>query len=164
MTSKTTGEKFEAFRAAKKTYDEMVAKEGKAALADMFLEFFEKHPSVLGVAWTQYTPYFCDGDACTFGVNDACAVLSASSEKEAEELDEEDFDRSDLPKKLGKHLYTMSASTYRSRPVKPDWLEDLAAINKQTEEFQDIMLAAFGDHVSVVASRSGFKVNEYEHD
>lgn len=29
---------------------------------------FDKYPNIHGVSWLQYTPYFCDGDPCYFGV------------------------------------------------------------------------------------------------
>ena len=36
---------------------------------------FETCPEIKQVHWTQYTPYFNDGEACTFSVNDICFVL-----------------------------------------------------------------------------------------
>lgn len=39
-------------------------------------ELFEKYPYLERFSWTQYTPYFNDGDECTFGVNsDACDIV-----------------------------------------------------------------------------------------
>lgn len=32
----------------------------------MFTEIFDKHPTINYFAWTQYSPYFNDGDECTF--------------------------------------------------------------------------------------------------
>lgn len=32
-------------------------------------ELFEKYPDLIDFSWTQYTPYFNDGDECTFRVN-----------------------------------------------------------------------------------------------
>lgn len=34
-------------------------------------EFFDKNPGITGVVWTQYTPYFNDGDTCEFSVHEA---------------------------------------------------------------------------------------------
>ena len=33
-------------------------------------EFFDKNPGITGVVWTQYTPYFNDGDTCEFSVGE----------------------------------------------------------------------------------------------
>lgn len=38
--------------------------------AEVFEQFFAENPNVGGVVWTQYTPYFNDGDECVFRVND----------------------------------------------------------------------------------------------
>lgn len=34
-----------------------------------FAEFFQDAPEVTSVHWTQYTPYFNDGDECKFSIN-----------------------------------------------------------------------------------------------
>jgi hypothetical protein len=38
----------------------------KTAFSDMAKEFFNDNPTVLAFGWTQYTPYWNDGDVCTF--------------------------------------------------------------------------------------------------
>lgn len=44
--------------------------DGKEIISKFFQEFLKNNPEIYGVCWTQYTPYFCDGDACEFGVNE----------------------------------------------------------------------------------------------
>lgn len=44
-------------------------KDGQKALKGAFADFFKAHPEAKAIVWTQYTPYFNDGDTCTFGVN-----------------------------------------------------------------------------------------------
>lgn len=43
---------------------------GRAALADASAAFFERNPGVHGIRWTQYTPYWMDGEECTFSANE----------------------------------------------------------------------------------------------
>jgi hypothetical protein len=43
-------------------------------------EFFEKNPGITGVVWTQYTPYFNDGDTCVFSVGDLTFTNAPSDE------------------------------------------------------------------------------------
>lgn len=43
---------------------------GRAALADASAAFFERNPCVHGIRWTQYTPYWMDGEECTFSANE----------------------------------------------------------------------------------------------
>lgn len=41
----------------------------------MFKSFFERFPEVYCVCWTQYSPYFNDGEPCRFGVNESSVVF-----------------------------------------------------------------------------------------
>ena len=45
---------------------------GEAALREAFKVFFDTCPEVEEIAWSQYAPYFNDGDACEFSVNAPC--------------------------------------------------------------------------------------------
>ena len=47
-----------------------IRKEGEGALEEAFSEFFTKHPAATAIVWTQYTPHFNDGDACTFNIHE----------------------------------------------------------------------------------------------
>jgi hypothetical protein len=51
--------------AAKKQMEETA----KGLFKDMSNAFFEANPEIMGFSWTQYTPYYCDGDVCEFGAN-----------------------------------------------------------------------------------------------
>lgn len=43
---------------------------GRAALAEASAAFFERNPGVHGFRWTQYTPYWMDGEECEFSANE----------------------------------------------------------------------------------------------
>lgn len=67
----------------KESFDERVRKMNeelvermKNILTPVFKEFFELYPFVKGVAWTQYTPYFNDGEPCEFGVHEFYYTLN----------------------------------------------------------------------------------------
>lgn len=136
-------------------------------------EFFDKNPAIKAVGWTQYTPYFNDGEPCTFSVNDAWF-----SNAEGEDL--EDISRWGEYEGENEKVFCcegyMLASTsdygkkYRdevhSKAEGAIDLEVLANFNRmiQCEEMEKIMLAMFGDHATIVATRDGFDVNECDHD
>jgi hypothetical protein len=66
---------------AKRAEIEKAAQEkAKAILAPGLQEFMEAHPDVKAIGWTQYTPYFNDGEECIFGVHSLHA--SASDERD----------------------------------------------------------------------------------
>ena len=39
-------------------------------IKEVFKQFWEENPDIKVVVWTQYAPYFNDGDACVFRIND----------------------------------------------------------------------------------------------
>src|SRR5271154_3960440 len=41
----------------------------KNLFKEMSSAFFTENPDIMGFGWTQYTPYWCDGDVCTFSAN-----------------------------------------------------------------------------------------------
>lgn len=126
-------------------------------------EFFEKNPGVTAVVWTQYTPYFKDGDTCVFGVNEPYFTnakdldnITRWGEYEGEEDNE----------------WSESAWGFEYQRKKTGSVFegiDKQSIDKfsnliQSSEMQDVMKAMFGDHVRVTATREGFDVDDYDHD
>ena len=47
----------------------------KLELQPLFDAFFEQHKCIKAITWTQYTPYFNDGEPCEFNVYDLNAFL-----------------------------------------------------------------------------------------
>jgi len=86
---KQTADLNEALKELRKTYDETV----KVSFGEALKAFFEATPEVQSVFWTQYTPYFNDGDSCYFSVGDIWYNLAAPvSEEESDEDAEEDYE------------------------------------------------------------------------
>lgn len=103
------------------------------------------------VRWTQYTPYFNDGDPCIFGISDVSVKMS-------DEVDEDEDNG---------YVESYSMMDYRTKVAKPQYAgvyEALQALEDQKECFEDFLQASFGDHAQVTATRAGFDVQFYEHD
>lgn len=104
-------------------------------------EYFKENTEVQAIIWTQYTPYWMDGEPCEFSVHEPYVILDG-------------FDRENLP-------YT----PYECEE------EELYTIdyNKSSEfcsllmEIEDVLEFAFGDHVIVIVTPTEVIVNEYEH-
>lgn len=116
-----------------------IQKLGKEAFVEVYKPLFEKHSNVESIRWTQYTPYFNDGESCEFGVND----IELYSSKD------------------GKYHDAWSLKYYKSD------LAELA--NKFSELHTSIddkiFSTVFDDHVQVTISRDGnIEVEEYSHD
>jgi hypothetical protein len=115
------------------------------------------------IRWRQYTPYFNDGDACEFSVNDP-AVRFAGDE-ESGDYEDGFNDAWSLTYGLEKGYFTP-----------PDGV-DVAQVSAALKEFasmictrdaQDFMEDLFGDHVTVTIRRpvaaATIEVEDYNHD
>lgn len=126
---------------------------------DMFKEvtkeFFEKNPAITAVVWTQYTPYFNDGDPCVFSVGDV--IFTNAPDDELENVSpwgEYEGDLEDVwVETYVKHLSNDSGIDLESCNLISDMIG--------SKDMEDIMLAMFGDHAKVTATKNGFDVDEY---
>lgn len=164
-------------------------KDGAAAMKEMFSDFFKAHPEVRSIVWTQYTPYFNDGEPCVFGVNDL--DLRVNREGVAEDAynvykseSDDDSDADDDNRaycSFARALESIRDDKRNQDAVKRGWNKNkLRALTQQEEQllsdFNDIKAAfaseavssicetVFGDHVLVAARPDGFETYSYEHD
>lgn len=149
---------FDELTALKEAYDKKLSEEGEAALKEAFKEIFDKHPRLGSIMWTQYTPYFNDGDPCYFRVHefDASLVEPEESNDENEDEDDELYDDS---YSHGDRLYTMSKSEDEELKKIAEDVGDL-----ESSIPNDVLEHVFGDHVRITATREGFDIDEYDHD
>lgn len=63
---------------ANRKLKEFAEREGREAIGGAFAVIFEKYPFVKQVRWTQYTPYFCDGDPCVFSTSEPGVYLEGA--------------------------------------------------------------------------------------
>jgi hypothetical protein len=148
--------KIEELIALKKRYENELKMNAQAAMNEVFKNFFDDNPNVLAFYWTQYTPYFNDGEACEFSVGEFMFSTVDNLDVDVdEEIDDMNFH-----------------STYAHKYSKNKDIQALAATAKNVSKFEqyiktagdDIFLACFGDHARVIATREGFSVDECEHD
>ena len=145
--------------------------------SEAFLAALDKVLALEGVkyvAWSQYTPYFNDGDACEFSVHAVAVALDESFH--GDDLDEDNLEGlygSAWEEPLfGEYdLYEYLASNYNNKkfelngkPTKAiyDGLREFEGLLQSSFEY--LVKANFGDHAQVRADADGFSVSEYEHD
>jgi hypothetical protein len=56
--------------------------QGKEALFEAFRQLFAENPQIVEIQWTQYTPYFNDGDVCSFSRHDMAFYLDSDEDLE----------------------------------------------------------------------------------
>lgn len=152
--------------------------EFEALLADVFAN------QVYAVTWTQYTPYFNDGDACVFGVNlgEQALLKTVLTDEDGEDLEYVDTDKleslhsylsgcDDLPEGWEEddfldcgwrvwHNATQGAIT-----LSPALLAIKALIAAlEGGHCDDVLLENFGDHTTVIATPNEYIVRAYDHD
>lgn len=135
-------------------------------------EFFDKNPGITGVVWTQYTPYFNDGDTCVFSVQDP--TFTNAPVDELSDIRWGDYEGDTEGVWAADNVgYVLESDREYHQDTKNAILAvggvDAAAcalFSKAvgSSEMEDVMQAMFGDHVKVIATREGFDVEDYDHD
>lgn len=129
-------------------------------LRKTFLAFFEACPSVKAIYWNQYTPSFNDGDPCLFCVGEA--TFFNSNDKDALEAalgkgDLEDFFTEDGEPVIAMQRWETGFDNFF--PYKE--CKELDSFLRSAE-MKDAMESTFGNDVSVVATKDGFSIEEYD--
>ena len=134
-------------------------------------EFFDKNPGITGVVWTQYTPYFNDGDTCEFSVGDLTFTNAPLDELSDIRWGEYEGETEGVwaADNVG---YILESDREYHQDTKNMIIAaggvDAASCTLFSKavgssEMEDVMQAMFGDHVKVIATREGFDVEDYDH-
>lgn len=132
---------------------------------------FKKFPEVKSISWSQYTPYFNDGEECVFSVQNEDFYVNG-------------FDRyEDSPWRMGSY-FEGEKLVLKSDELDYDWKKDennknykeykhpnsrSIQIQKEIESFltqldTDDYRTMFGDHAFVIVRENEIIVEEYDHD
>lgn len=164
-------EKFLAFKAQYEAARKLMIEQTGEALKEMVNEIFDAYPGLQSFGWTQYTPYFNDGDTCVFGVNnDHYSILINGYNSDQGRPDEWE-----CPKCSREHdtdvLFcpkdgTPKPETQAEAMDEKSRTDAAKLISSMLQNFDDpMMLDLYGDHVTVTIHRDGSATKEeYEHD
>lgn len=149
--------------------------------ADLFKivtkEFFEKNPGITAMYWTQYTPYFNDGDVCEFRVNEVhftnCPLDSLDDINSWGDYEGDDDSVISVNSNIdyileSEHSYYKKNKEGLKKLIDEENI-DISLIKSfanivESPEMEDVMLELFGDHVSVMVTRDGFTAEDLKHD
>jgi hypothetical protein len=127
-------------------------------LQDASLKLLTRHSDIEAVRWTQYTPYFNDGDACTFGVHEPYIkfkTLDLANKYSAYGVEDED------PDEDGNGYCYMGWSSWGEETSLHDDFEEFSDFVQANE---NLMKQLFGDHAIIKITREGINAEEYDHD
>lgn len=135
------------------------------SIKELFSEFWVNNPGIQTVSWTQYAPYFNDGDPCVFYVNDPAFTNfrledSDAGVREVVWADYENKEKNQVS--FSKWNFKDIINIYKI-DANSDEIESLATF-LCSSLMSDVMEDTFGSDSLVIATRDGFEVEEYEHD
>ncbi len=110
-------------------------------------DLFTQHPKLESFRWTQYTPYFNDGDECTFSVHkdDLDFVFDGA---EVEDVS----------------TWTINHEKYGKDYVPEFKAAALQAFDLMGQMDDEVLKQLFGDHVEVICTKDGAEASSYSHD
>lgn len=142
---------------AREDYERSLAEIGKQARGALKDTLCSLIPEGYGVQWSQYTPYFNDGDACVFRRHEMYIVKLG--EEGLEGLDESNSDIEDREFVL----MDWELKKFKGRDgLSPDQARDIFELLKSLTD--DFLLQACGDHTTVRASSTELLVDDCVHD
>lgn len=137
---------FDDYKVRMAEYRKKMEEEGKAFFSELVKPVFEKYPQLERISWTQYTPYFNDGDPCTFssGASYPSMKFAGTAAEDDDDEHEESYFKNDDA--------SDEAECYRMAVQVLDSFDD--------DDYEML----FGDHARVILNPSGIEVEDYEHD
>lgn len=170
---------FEEITTLQTALDKKISEEGQRILKEEFDKVFAAVPRLTGIYWTQYTPFFNDGDTCEFNVYDfhfevdgyeirwsetyaAQHSYVKAGEKVSGECTE---DRPNYYYDFYVHPKQVEDTDFDvTNPITEAEYKALTELETSCQQAENAMRAVFGDHAEITATREGFEVEEYEHD
>lgn len=140
--------RFDEFKARMEETQREMQEYGKKVFKEESAALFADNPDLVSYRWTQYTPYFNDGDECVFSVHDYIEVTFSDGEV-LQDWDGSDWDIKDASKSgvSEENIDTACAAVELVRAIP-----------------EEVMKAIFGDHVEVTIFSDHVEVEEYEHE
>jgi len=122
---------------------------------------------VIEFGWKQYTPYFNDGEPCTFRAYGAWVRTAADADVDDRYELEIDYSHRSIGKRP--KTWNSAARDYDYGAYEgPDEarFDRCHTLDRAIDggEFLDVLVDAFGDHAEVTVRRDGFQVEFYSHD
>jgi hypothetical protein len=127
-------------------------------------QIFEKHSVLESFGWTQYTPYFNDGDTCYFNVYIDEPYINGEYGEELDCLSKKNISNYGT--------WNREKKIYEGRVEvdNPNYNKELSEAYDDVYNFlnmfdEDYFLDAFGDHVQITVKKDGtIDTEECEHD
>jgi len=139
-------EEMQNIRAERETLNQKIREMAGVVFAEGAKKLFETNPTLQSFSWTQYTPYFNDGDTCEFSAHTDCLTVTDIFGNEEEEVSA-----------WSVRHYSEKGTDWQGNAYTPSEiiLAGAAASEFLTEFENEDLLMMFGDHTRVTVYRDG---------
>lgn len=159
-------DKFERLKIKKAEIQELkkqMLEESNKIFGELTKEFFDENPKLESFGWTQYTPYFNDGDTCEFEANTDYIYVNGVYIEDCEW-----YNKTKVTD-YGKYNYDKRVYEGRVEVANPDYDEELVNVTNEIKSFlsyfeDDFFKDQFGDHTIVTITKNGVETDQYDHD
>lgn len=146
--------KREELNALKEEYTKVFRKE----FHNIIKSFFEEVPEVQAIIWSQYTPYFNDGDPCVFGIGD---IFYVTKNFDIEDRKSPYYYVDDEYGCIRTYAWCADEASEFISDEKYNRVKEFTKIITDNE---DLMEELYGDPAAVYITKDSVIVDEYEHD
>lgn len=145
-------------------YEEMMNKVQSTLqekMKDIFTAFFNTHPNVKTIHWTQYAPHFNDGEECIFSVHEPYFTTL-----EHDELTDRSHAWGEDEGVIVTRKWDNEKRKYVDNNIDPALIADIDTLSSilQSGANEGVMRAMFSTSVWVKAHRDGFEIDDFDHD
>ena len=134
--------------------------ESKQVFGKVMKSFFESFPEVERIVWTQYTPYFNDGDPCEFTIGEMFFVPHNIKDDDDNAIDPDCMNYYDW------NEYSFSSYHDAGNPLKPSVELGTAMddVESMLDDVEDFLRSTLGEHMEITVTKDGIETVEYDHD
>jgi len=124
---------------------------------------FDKYNKLESFGWTQYTPYFNDGEACTFCANTDYLIINGDYVDESNWISPVNI--------ISWGNWNTETKSYvgRVEEENKNFDKNLSDASNEIIDFlsnfdNEFYLRKFGDHAEIIVTRTGVDISDYDHD
>jgi len=155
--STEVGEFEQQLKELQKKYSAIISEK----LTEILKSYFDTDTECAKITWTQYTPFFNDGEECIFSVNEPNFFSINFNEEEYNGYYEGDLYATNSYR--DDRVYDYAIKTYRPATAMEMQRGKLSKL-LQSSGVQSVLKLTFGDHAKVTVTREGITSEEYDHD
>jgi hypothetical protein len=163
----SAGTKYQEAKAKMAEARKQIEKIASDAFKELTAEFFEGQPDIVSFGWTQYTPYWNDGESCTFSANTEYPIVTfKAKDGKVIRYDENCGTLNEVNTAVTDGDIEFSEDDeIEMEPYDDELSKHAKAVSKFLSVFdEDDLETMFGDHARVTVTRKGTSTDEYEHE